>query len=696
MVPNADRNNAASIPINQATFLMTNMIPQTPDNNQGPWAAMENDLRVMLGSASGTAPQNEMYIVAGGVGTGGTGSNGFATTIAGGKVAVPAQTWKVVLVLPAGSGDDVSRVSASSQTIAVLMPNIQGVAFRADNWRNYIVSVDQVEAVTGYDSFSEVRNRSNGDAIEYSIEAGINGVNPPGAANQSVSTPEDTQRTFTLTAFSGGTSTLTYTILTQPTHGTLSGSGANQTYTPAPDFNGSDTFTFKASDGTLNSNVATVTITVLEANDIPTAGDDSKATDEDTTLSFAAAELTTNDSRGPANESSQILTVTTVSATANTHGTVSLMAGQVTYVPADNFNGAASFTYQVCDNGVSGGLSDSKCASATVSVAVRSVNDAPAASITVPSTSTEGAAVTASVNVTDADAGDTFSYSWTATRNGSPFAGGSSPSFSFTPDDNGSYVVSVIVTDNGGATGTDSETVTVSNIAPVIASVSGPTAPVQLGSSASISVRYSDLGAADTHTALFVWDDGTTSTVSCASGLCTASRTYTSPGVYGVSLSLSDDDGGAASTTFNYVVVVDPAGSHVTGGGWFTSASGKTHFNVNSKYQRNQATPQGNTSLKADGFDFDSTSYEWLVVAGSRAQYKGTGKVNGKAGYGFLLTIVDGDVAGGDGIDRFRIRVWELATGSTVYDNAAGNSDDMDAANPQQIGSGSIVIHASK
>ena len=92
MTPNADRDKETSIPINQATFLMSNMIAQSPDTNQGPWADLEN-FRTLL-------PANEVYIVAGPHGSGGTGSAGFATTIANGHVAVPSSTWKVVLVIP--------------------------------------------------------------------------------------------------------------------------------------------------------------------------------------------------------------------------------------------------------------------------------------------------------------------------------------------------------------------------------------------------------------------------------------------------------------------------------------------------------------------------------------------------------------------------------------------------------------------
>ncbi|HEX7317355.1 MAG TPA: DNA/RNA non-specific endonuclease [Pyrinomonadaceae bacterium] len=144
--PSADRT--LTVADNSSTFLMTNMLPQSPDNNQGPWANMENYLRTLVSSG------NELYIVMGGSGSGGTGSNGgTTTTIAGGKVAVPSQVWKVVIVLPTGT-NDVTRVTTSTRTIAVIMPNTQGI--RSADWKTYRVSVDQVETLTGYNFFSNV------------------------------------------------------------------------------------------------------------------------------------------------------------------------------------------------------------------------------------------------------------------------------------------------------------------------------------------------------------------------------------------------------------------------------------------------------------------------------------------------------------------------------------------------------------
>ncbi|MDT7687776.1 MAG: endonuclease mitochondrial [Acidobacteriota bacterium] len=144
--PSADRTN--TVASNSATFLMTNMMPQSPDNNQGPWAALETYCRTLVSSG------NELYIIAGGSGSGGTGSNGgTTTTVASGHVAVPSQTWKVIIVMPTGT-NDVSRVTTSTRTIAVIMPNTQGI--RANDWKTYRVSVDQVESLTGYDFFSNV------------------------------------------------------------------------------------------------------------------------------------------------------------------------------------------------------------------------------------------------------------------------------------------------------------------------------------------------------------------------------------------------------------------------------------------------------------------------------------------------------------------------------------------------------------
>ena len=143
--PSGDRT--ASVAANSATFLMTNMIPQAPANNQQTWNNLENYTRDLVDAG------NEVYVICGAYGTGGTGSNGGVTnTINSGHVTVPSNVWKVIVVIPNGS-DDLSRISAATRVIAVNTPNSNSIN---SNWKNYRTSVDAIESATGYDLLSNV------------------------------------------------------------------------------------------------------------------------------------------------------------------------------------------------------------------------------------------------------------------------------------------------------------------------------------------------------------------------------------------------------------------------------------------------------------------------------------------------------------------------------------------------------------
>jgi endonuclease G len=128
---------------------MTNIMPQAAANNQGPWAALETYSRTLVQQG------NELYIIAGSTGTGGTGLNGFATTIANGNVTVPSFTWKVIVVLPVGN-DDANRVTKTTRTIAVIMPNQQSIG-SGTPWQNFRTSIKAVESLTGYTFLTNVR-----------------------------------------------------------------------------------------------------------------------------------------------------------------------------------------------------------------------------------------------------------------------------------------------------------------------------------------------------------------------------------------------------------------------------------------------------------------------------------------------------------------------------------------------------------
>jgi endonuclease G len=142
--PSADRT--ATVADNSATFLMTNMVPQAPRNNQQTWATLEDYCRTLARAGQ------ELYIIQGQYGTGGTGSSGPKTTLDNGRVTVPAHIWKVIVVLPEGSGD-AARVSSATRVIAVDTPNDNGLPTA---WGDYRTTVDALEAATGLDLLSAV------------------------------------------------------------------------------------------------------------------------------------------------------------------------------------------------------------------------------------------------------------------------------------------------------------------------------------------------------------------------------------------------------------------------------------------------------------------------------------------------------------------------------------------------------------
>ena len=242
--------------------------------------------------------------------------------------------------------------------------------------------------------------------------------------------------------------------------------------------------------------------------------------------------------------------------------------------------------------------------------------------------------------------------------------------------------------------------------APAILLLTAPSAPAPVGSLSLVEVEYGSPSAA---TVLVDWGDGTVSIADeTTPGLAQATHAYESPGVYTVLVTITDLQGRVAELAHRYVVIYDPNGGFVTGGGWIQSPlgayafnptlSGKATFGFVSKYKKGQSVPTGETQFQfqAAEFRFHSTAYQWLVVSGAKAQYKGVGQVNGAGDYGFLLTATDGQVSGGGGIDKFRIKIWDRGTDLVVYDNLMGQSDDLSTTNPQALGGGSIVIHQAR
>jgi hypothetical protein len=244
------------------------------------------------------------------------------------------------------------------------------------------------------------------------------------------------------------------------------------------------------------------------------------------------------------------------------------------------------------------------------------------------------------------------------------------------------------------------------NVAPIVGAITAPTDPQVVNSTINVSANFTDQDNIDTHTAVWDWGDGTsvgTVNENNGFGTVTGSHTYMSPGVYTLKLTVTDNNGASGESTYQYIVVYDPSAGYVTGAGTITSPlgaytlnpllTGKAIFGFVSRYQNGANVPTGSTQFRfvTAQFTFNSTSYDWLVVGGPKAQYKGSGTINGNGDYGFILTSIDGQINGGGGTDKFRIKIYDKTTNLVIYDNQIGALDTSDPTTV--IDSGSIMIH---
>ncbi len=339
-------------------------------------------------------------------------------------------------------------------------------------------------------------------------------------------------------------------------------------------------------------------------------------------------------------------------------------------------------------------------------------NQPPIANPGGPYVENEGSAITfVGSTSSDPDAGDSIvNYEWDLDGDGTFESSGATITKTWLDDYSGTLTLKV--TDTYGATNTADTTVTVNNVAPTV-TITGPAAGsiYAVNTPVTFTGTYTDPGTDDTHTAQWTFDSINTPVPGqpVTAGSVSTSYTFTAPGVYQVKLTVTDDNLGVGiATTVGvqdaYVVVYDPSGGFVTGGGSIDSQAGayvpypalagRANFGFVSKYQKGATIPTGETEFqfKVGSLNFHSVAYDYLVIAGARAQYKGTGTINGAGDFGFLLTAVDGQITGGEGVDKFRIKIWDRTTDTVIYDNAAG-SDDLSASPTQTISGGSIVIH---
>jgi endonuclease G len=152
--PSGDRTSSREA--NDATFYMSNMLPQTGELNRHVWADLEEWVRVQVRKG------NEVYQIAGG--------SGAAKTIAKGKVTVPQVCWKVILILPEGSGDK-SRINSKTRVVAVGMPNTTDKKLESADWRDYIVPISKIEKATKLDFFANLSPTVQ-KALESQVDSG--------------------------------------------------------------------------------------------------------------------------------------------------------------------------------------------------------------------------------------------------------------------------------------------------------------------------------------------------------------------------------------------------------------------------------------------------------------------------------------------------------------------------------------------
>ena len=460
--------------------------------------------------------------------------------------------------------------------------------------------------------------------------------------------------------------------------------------------NGSYTVTVRAAEGgTCNSPggsaFGSATIVVGSSNGAPVlASIGNRTVDEETALEFTASAT---------DESVSSLVYSLEPAATGTFpaGAVISGSGGFSWTPSEAQGpGVYRTKVKVTDNG---GLSDDE----EFEIAVLEVNRAPELAEIAPQSVDEGSELSFTASATDPD----------QPANGLSFSLVNAPSgaamtpegvFTWTPSNGpASVAVTVRVTDNGSPALSDEQvvTVTVNNVAPSITAVGVPGGAILAGTPISVTWSFNDPGT-ETWTCEISWDSGEPFVAASYANpkSCQATRALPA-GIYTVTVKVSDDAASDVETANASIVVYDPEAGFVTGGGWIDSpagsltasptSSGKVTFGFSVKYLQGRLEPQGNLTvqLHEPGLTLKATSFQWLVVSGALASFKGQGTLQNTAGvYGFMVTAVR------DGSGQIRICVWNQATGAIVYDTHPGEELDSPAGNPVQ--GGSITIHGGR
>jgi MYXO-CTERM domain-containing protein len=415
-------------------------------------------------------------------------------------------------------GDPITYAVTSGPSHGALTGSAPSLTYTPDpNWN-------------GTDTFDFVTNDGSTDSTPATITIVVDPVNdPPVASDTSGSTDEDLPVVIPLLGSDVESSPLTWTLDGGPGNGGVAIAGANATYTPDPGWNGTDTFTVVANDGSLDSNVATVSVEVAAINDPPTANGQALATVEDTPIAITLT--------GSAPDGDP-LGYTIVAFPSN--GALAGTPPTLVYTPNPDFAGADSFEFIVNDGSV-----DSSPAVVTIDVA--DVNDPPVAMAGGPYAVDEGSAPTLDGSGSyDAD-GAVTTWAWDCESDGVTDGGGSIFG-GCTYADEGAYLVTLEVTDDVGLTASAVAMVTVANVAPTLSNLAGDVAGAE-GDSLAWAAAATDPGPADVLT--FVWDFGDGSSPAFGD---LATHVFDDDGTFTVQATASDGDGGTDSDTITVTI----------------------------------------------------------------------------------------------------------------------------------------------
>lgn len=245
-------------------------------------------------------------------------------------------------------------------------------------------------------------------------------------------------------------------------------------------------------------------------------------------------------------------------------------------------------------------------------------------------------------------------------------------------------------------------TPTPANASPTVGTLTASVNPVQVGTRTDVSVNFTDSNTSDTHTAIFDWGDGMTSTgvitESNGSGSVTGSHIYLAAGVYEVALIVEDNHGAADSEVFRYLSVYNPTPQGLfTGVRIFQSplgavsgqptVTGQVKFGVTAKYQGTAINGDVSMGFNAANIEFNSTTLDVLVTSNGKATLRGTGTLNNNPGYTFLVTGLDGG-SGGDDFIRFQIK---NNSNNIVYDSQPQAVDTTDPTT--LVTAGQVIVH---